>query len=87
MSSQLNRIEEKIDKLDGRLDAVEVNMAVYNEQLKIHIEGVQLARAEIRPIKKDWQKAKAVLWFLGWGTSAFTAGGGAILLAKSLGLF
>jgi len=94
MSSQLNRIEEKIDRLDLRLDQMDVQLAVYNGELKIHIAGVQDAReeskrirADLKPVKDAWNRAKAIFWFVGWLLASFTAVGGAILLGKSLGLF
>ena len=55
MESRLDRIEEKIDKLDTRLDE-------YNYQLAIHIEGVkqlkeqnQLLREQFKPVEKHTQ--------------------------------
>lgn len=52
-----NRLYEKLDKLDEKLDRkfekqdirvdnIEKQLIVYNEELKRHIEGVQLAREE-----------------------------------------
>ena len=40
------KLENKLDKLDGRVDGVDKELAIYNEQLKVHIEGVMQAREE-----------------------------------------
>lgn len=55
--SDINRIYDKIDKIDykldnkfdrisNRLDNVEKELIVYNEELKHHIQGVILAREQ-----------------------------------------
>jgi hypothetical protein len=53
---QLDRIEAKLDTLDKRQDKMDVHLAVYNEQLKIHIIGVQDNRAEIKRVDSDVAK-------------------------------
>lgn len=58
-SKHLDRIESKLDTLDKRLDKMDVHMAVYNEQLKIHIAGVNDARTDIRRIDRDIEPIKS----------------------------
>ena len=84
---KLKRIEDKIDRLDGRLDGVDVRLAVYNEQLKVHIEGVQLARAENAVVAKRLRPLEARHTLVSNLAKGLTAAGGLILFAKQLGLF
>jgi hypothetical protein len=57
---KLNKIDEKVERLDSRQDSMDKSMAVYNEQLRIHIAGVKEAREqfashvkeEFAPVKK-----------------------------------
>lgn len=65
--------------MDARLDTMDKNLAVYNEQLKIHIEGTNLNRQEIkslrsdlRPVERHVDSVNTILKF---------SGGFAILLA------
>lgn len=61
--SDINRIYDKMDKIDYkldnkfdrismRLDAVEKELLVYNEELKHHIQGVILAREQNELLKQ-----------------------------------
>lgn len=49
----LEKLNDKVDLLDARLDKIDVNLAVYNEQLKIHIEGTNLNRKSIEGLQAD----------------------------------
>ena len=51
--NDLERIYEKLDKIDDRLSSVERIMAVNTAQLEIHIEGVRLAREQNDIIRDD----------------------------------
>lgn len=57
-SKQLDRMEAKLDALDKRQDKMDVHMAVYNEQLKIHVAGVIEARGEIKKNQERLAKAE-----------------------------
>jgi len=81
--SDIKRLEEKIDKLSEKQDlqnekimSIDKNLAVYNEQLKIHIEGTVQNREQIKllkesfnteldPVKKHINHVEGVLKFLG----------------------
>lgn len=72
IKDQLNRIEAKVDGLDNRQDKIDVHMAVYNEQLKVHIKGVQTAyqrldaqEARIAPMETKWAKIEGAFKLLG----------------------
>lgn len=41
------RILNKLDIMDERIDSIDKNLAVYNEQLKVHIEGTIQNRKQI----------------------------------------
>lgn len=69
---RLERIESKVDKVDSRLDKHDIHLAVYNEQLKIHITGVQDARKEneksnerITKVENKVSMAEGALKFIG----------------------
>lgn len=52
---------ERSDKADLRLGNIEKQLAVYNEQLMQHIEGVELARKQIEILKIESDKRIGVL--------------------------
>lgn len=72
METTIARLEDKIDKLDSRLDE-------YNTQLTIHIEGVKqlreqnllirqeisMTKDQIKPIQKHITYVEGVLKFIG----------------------
>lgn len=53
---KLDRIDEKFErkfeKLDKCLDDVDKRLAIYNEQLKVHVAGVETAREENRMLRE-----------------------------------
>ena len=55
--SKLDKLDEKLDrkfeKLDNRVDRIDKELAIYNSELTRHIEGVQLAREEIKLLKEQ----------------------------------
>ena len=72
LESKIDKIDAKTDRLDERLDRIDVHMAVYNEQLKIHIEGVKQVReenaalaAEVKPIARKVHYAEGAIKFIG----------------------
>lgn len=54
---KLDKIEDKLDQkltdVDGKIDCVEKQLIVYNEELKRHIEGVNIARQENKDIRSQ----------------------------------
>lgn len=54
----------KLDKLDERLDNVDKNLAVYNEQLKIHIKRTELLEKDVAPIKTHVIQVQGVAKFI-----------------------
>lgn len=48
MDERLNRIDEKLEKIGDRLADIDKSVAVYNEQLKLHIEGTVQNRDQLR---------------------------------------
>lgn len=52
---------ERSDKVDLRLGNIEKQLAVYNEQLMQHIEGVELARKQIEILKIESDKRLEIL--------------------------
>lgn len=92
MEKQLNRLEDKLDSLDKRLDNVDIKLAVYNEQLIIHIAGVQEAREEIKrvdddlkPIKKHVAMVEGALKLIGLGATLASLVAGAFSIIHYIG--
>jgi hypothetical protein len=65
MKEDLDRLHGKIDKIDDKLDKVGIHLAVYNEQLKIHIKRTELLELDVYPIKNHVAQVSGVLKFLG----------------------
>jgi len=42
----------KIDKLDDRLDKIDIHLAEYNTQLKIHIKRTEILEQDVKPISE-----------------------------------
>ena len=61
--SKLDKIEEKMDrrleKIEHRLDSTEKHLAVYNEQLTIHIQGVEETKKQNELLKQYMDKELA----------------------------
>jgi uncharacterized membrane-anchored protein YhcB (DUF1043 family) len=47
----MEKIYEKLDKLDNRLYKIDTHLAVYNQQLAEHIRRTELLEKEVEPIK------------------------------------
>lgn len=63
----IDQLFEKIDKLDDRLDSVEKHLAVYNAELKTHIEGVVQNRSFVKKIDQDIQPLKKHVYMVEGG--------------------
>ena len=61
----MDRIEEKLDKIDGRIDNIDKHLAVYNAQLKFHIKRTDMLEQEIKPLKAGLIKAQGAMMFIG----------------------
>jgi flagellar motor component MotA len=61
MKHELHNIEQKINKLDERLDSIDVNLAVYNEQLKEHIRRTELLEEDVSPIKEHVSEVRGFI--------------------------
>lgn len=70
IEKKLDNVEEKFMKDLGWKSSIDTHLAVYNEQLKVHIEGVQEIKAqnklletyinnETKSIKKELEPIKA----------------------------
>lgn len=76
MEEQFKRLEDKLDKVSDRLSDIDKNVAVYNQQLILHIEGTIQNReqldlfrkkmeADLAPVKKHIAMLEGILKFLG----------------------
>ena len=61
----MNKIEEKLDRIDRRIDSIDKHLAVYNTQLKFHIKRTDMLEEEIKPLKAGVIKAQGAMMFVG----------------------
>ena len=61
----MNKIEEKLDRIDRRIDSIDKHLAVYNTQLKFHIKRTDMLEEEIKPLKSGLIKAQGAMMFVG----------------------
>ncbi len=61
----MNKIEEKLDRIDRRIDNIDKHLAVYNTQLKFHIKRTDMLEEEIKPLKSGLIKAQGAMMFVG----------------------
>lgn len=71
------RIEDKLDKLDSRLDSVDVTLAKQHMTLKEHMrrsvaneENVSMLREDFKPLQKHVAMIEGAFKFLGMTVSA-----------------
>lgn len=62
---RLERIEDKVDSLGEKVSSLSEHMGVYNEQLKIHIEGTVQNRSDIKNLQKQANMVNGALKFIG----------------------
>ena len=61
----MNKIEEKLDRIDRRIDSLDKHLAVYNTQLKFHIKRTDMLEEEVKPLKSGLIKAQGAMMFIG----------------------
>lgn len=77
----LNRIELKIDKIDERLNSMDITMVRQQVILEEHIKRsdsnekmyIHMKEKDIEPLKNDMNQIKGIFKFIGYG-SAFISG-------------
>lgn len=52
IENSLDNFDNKLDKIDEKVDLITTHLAVYNEQLKLHIAGVEEARKENKLLRE-----------------------------------
>lgn len=62
--NQLDRIESKVDTLDGRLDAVDLHMAKYNKELEYHVARTTQLEEQLLPISKRMERVQGAFSLL-----------------------
>lgn len=65
MNEQLNRLENKIDKLDERLDSINITLAAQHVCLEDHIKRTALLENEVGPLKSFMNQIMGVGKFIG----------------------
>ena len=61
MKQDFERIHGKLDKFDERLDNIDTHLAVYNEQLKVHIKRTEMLEEDVAPIKDHVNQVKGAI--------------------------
>ena len=61
MKRELDKLYNKVEKIDEKLDTVNTHLAVYNEQLIIHIKRTDLLEKELKPVVEHVSKVKLIL--------------------------
>jgi len=61
---KLDKIENKIDAIAHRINAIDVTLAAQHESLKDHIRRTELLEAQVEPIKEHVDGLKGVVHFL-----------------------
>lgn len=75
-----DRLYNTLEKMDQRLDNVDITLAKQSVVLEQHVKRTNLLEDEIRPIKKHVDRVNAIMWLM---SGILTL----LLAAKSLGLF
>lgn len=57
--------DQKLDKIQEDVSEIKTHLAVYNEQLKVHIKRSDLLEKKIAPIEKHVVMVNGVIKFLG----------------------
>ena len=65
MSDDLKRLEFKIDKIDQRINNVDVTLAAQHESLKDHIRRTNLLEEQVKPIEKHVNMVNGAIKFIG----------------------
>jgi hypothetical protein len=76
---RFDRIEEKLDKIDARMDAMASTLIINTEQLKYHIKRTDILEEQVEPIADHVVFIRVALRWV--GVLAVLAG-----LAKAAGL-
>lgn len=88
---KLDKIVEKIDKLDGRLDDMSITLVRNTESLEHHIARTNLleeyVKTEITPIKKHVDMVKHGAQGVIWVAVALAGLAGFLVTLRELGLF
>ena len=64
LKDDIAKIDAKVDKLDDRLDSIDVHIAEYNEQLKYHIRRTDILEDEHKGVIKHISMVRGALTLL-----------------------
>lgn len=57
--------EEKLDKIQEDIGEIKTHLAVYNEQLKVHIKATRMLEEQMKPVQKHVQIMN-LIWKILW---------------------
>lgn len=61
---RLERIEDKIDKVEGHLSSIDVTLAAQHVSLKEHIRRTEILESDVAPIKTHVNRVEGVIKFI-----------------------
>lgn len=70
------KLHEKIDKLDSRLDGIDIHLAKYNKDLEFHISRTNLLEDQVLPLVRAHEQWRGAGKLLVWASVAATIIGG-----------
>lgn len=62
------KIHEKLDRLDMRLDGIDLHLAKYNKDLEFHIARTNLLEDQVLPLVKTHEQWKGAGKLLMWAS-------------------
>jgi chromosome segregation ATPase len=87
-------LEDKIDKLDSRIDSIDKTLERNTVSLEVHMkrsdmleEYVQKIEAEVKPVKEHVYKMTHAIQGIFWFCAVLASVAGFIFVLKQLGLF
>jgi len=97
MDNKFNRLEEKLDKLferfdekfdenNNRLNDIDKNLVVYNEQLQEHMKRTKLLEDRVSPLEEQSKFVSNIILFFKIAAAFSTFVLGAALTLKELGI-
>jgi len=69
----LNLMDGKLDKIDERLNTMDVRLAKYNAELEFHVARTNQIEDDLFPIAKHVTQINAVMKFSVWAIGVFVA--------------
>lgn len=87
METKLNKISEQLEKLDSRLDSIDITLVRNTKDIETHIKRTDLLEQELGPIKAHVAVVSLGFKGIAWFCAAIAGLAGFIYILKDLGVF